>query len=74
MKLQRQVARYGASLDGMPPLWVYRGPDGALLICDGVTRATRAAKLRPGAPVDVEVIGELRESCAHLPTVGERLP
>lgn len=42
-KLQRQIARYGASMNGMPVLEVYRGTDGALLIYDGVTRATRIA-------------------------------
>jgi hypothetical protein len=42
----------------MPPLEVTRGKDGHLRINDGVTRATRAAKLRPGAVVTVEVIEE----------------
>jgi hypothetical protein len=73
-KLQRQIAHYGTSLDGMPPLLVYRGSDGMLMIADGVTRATRAAKLRPGITIKVEVVGDLRKPCAHLPTVGERLP
>jgi hypothetical protein len=43
VKLQRQTATYGSSVDGMPTLWVYRGSDGALMIYDGVTRATRVA-------------------------------
>ena len=43
VKLQRQIAVYGTSVDGMPALWVYRGSDGALMIYDGVTRATRVA-------------------------------
>jgi hypothetical protein len=73
-KLQRQIARYGKSVQGMPPLFVYRGSDGELMITDGVTRATRVAKLRPGVQVHVEVIGELPTPCGHLPTVGERLP
>lgn len=47
-KLARQIARYGNSLDGMPPLQVVRGKDGYLRINDGVTRATRSAKLLPG--------------------------
>jgi hypothetical protein len=47
-KLARQIAKHGTSLDGMPPLQVVRGKDGHLRINDGVTRATRAAKLRPG--------------------------
>ena len=45
VKLQRQIAMYGTSVDGMPALWVYRGSDGALMIYDGVTRATRVAML-----------------------------
>ena len=47
-KLARQINKYGNSLDGMPPLELIRGKDGHLRINDGVTRATRAAKLRPG--------------------------
>jgi hypothetical protein len=58
-KLARQIARYGNSLDGMPVLQVVRGKNGNLRINDGVTRATRAAKLRPGAKVMAEVIDEL---------------
>lgn len=73
-KLQRQIAQYGDVVSGMPPIWVYRGKDGALMIMDGVTRATRAAKIRPGVLVRIEVIGELPANCGHLPTVGERLP
>lgn len=74
LKLQRQVAQYGASTQGMPPLLVYRGSDGGLIIFDGVTHATRVAKLRPGDLVRVEMIGELSVPCAHLPTVGGQLP
>jgi len=40
LKLQRQFSRYGKSTEGMPPLEVSRGSDGALVINDGVTRAT----------------------------------
>lgn len=74
MKLQRQMSLYGTSVDGMPALWVYRGTDGALMIYDGVTRATRVAMLLPGMRVRVEVIGVLRAPCGHLPTVGEQCP
>jgi hypothetical protein len=48
VKLQRQIAVYGISVDGMPALWVYRGSDDALMIYDGVTRATRVATLLLG--------------------------
>src|SRR5919204_3411753 len=73
-KLQRQVAKHGTSIDGMPPPEVKRGSDGELVIYDGVTRATRVAKLLPGTPITVEVIGDLPTPCGQLPTVGDRLP
>ena len=73
-KLHRQIGLYGASTQGMPPVLVYRGTDGALMISDGVTRATRVAKLLPGVPVRVEVIGDLPTSCGQLPTVEDQLP
>jgi hypothetical protein len=73
-KLQRQIARHGRSRVGMPRLIVYRGTDGELVIYDGVTRATRVAKLLPGQTVPVEVIGVVRSPGARFPTVGERLP
>src|SRR5580704_654555 len=50
-KLHRQIARFGASAAGMPPLIVYEGTDGVLVLYDGVTRATRIAKLAPGTLV-----------------------
>lgn len=59
VKLARQIARYGSSLDGMPALEVTRGKDGHLRINDGVTRATRAAKFRPGEPVPAQIIEDL---------------
>src|SRR5688572_16703928 len=74
LKLQRQIARYGKSLAGMPPVLVYRGADGELMLSDGVTRATRAAKLRPGVLIVAELLGSLPRTFAHLPTVKERLP
>lgn len=73
-KLQRQIALYSASTEGMPPILVYRGSDNGLVIFDGVTRATRMAMLNPEAFVRVEIIGELAVPCTHLPTVGEQLP
>jgi hypothetical protein len=74
-KLQRQIAKHGKSLTGMPRLWVSRGKDGELMIVDGVTRATRAAKLCPGQTVPVEVTEEeLNKDYSMLPTVRDRLP
>ena len=73
-KLARQIARYGTSAAGMPPLVVSRGRDGKLMVIDGVTRATRIAKYLPGTTVDVEVISDLAGNCGQFPTVNERLP
>jgi hypothetical protein len=73
-KLQTQIARFGASTDGMPPPWVYRGTDGVLVLFNGVTRATRIAKLAPGTLIRVEVVGELKRSVGHYPQVGDTLP
>ena len=56
-KLQRQIARHGRSLAGMPRVLVYRGTDGELVLSDGVTRATRAAKLCPGSVIPAELLG-----------------
>lgn len=72
-KLQRQIARFGGSVDGMPPVWVYEGSDGVLEIINGATRATRIAKLAPGTKIRVEVIGTLRQPRAQNPKVGDRL-
>ena len=72
-KLHRQLARHGLSIDGMPPPEVKRGTDAELVIFDGVTRATRAAKYLPGTPITVEVTGDLRGPVGNLPTVGEKL-
>lgn len=74
LKLQRQIAKYGDSVTGLPPLEVYEGSDGALLVYNGVTRATRVAKLSPGTLVRVEVIGKLRRPVAGLPKIGDHLP
>jgi hypothetical protein len=73
VKLHRQQVRHGTSIDGMPPLEVKRGSDGELVIYDGVTRATRAAKFVPGALVPVEVTGTLAKPVGQLPKVGEKL-
>jgi hypothetical protein len=74
-KLARQIAKHGKSLDGMPPLQLIRGKDGHLRINDGVTRATRAAKLRPGVLVTAEVIQDLpRLDVTRMPRVKDRLP
>ena len=73
-KLQRQIALYGRSNVGMPTPWVYEGLDGVLMLYDGVTRATRIAKLAPGTLIRVEVIGTLPRAFGAEPTIGELLP
>lgn len=72
-KLQRQIARYGQSSAGMPPVWVYEASDGVLEIVNGVTRATRIAKLAPGTLIRVEVIGKLRRPGGHFPRIGDQI-
>ena len=58
----------------MPPLEVDRETDGKLIVYDGVTRATRVAKLLPGTLVRVAVIDDMQTPVGHLPTVGDTLP
>jgi len=73
-KLHRQIAAYGSSVVGMPPILVYEAFDGVFVIQDGMTRATRTAKLSPGTMVTIEVLGKLKRSYASEPTIGETLP
>lgn len=73
-KLHRQMARYGTLTSGMPVVEVYRGTDGKLMIYDGVTRATRVAKLLPGTLIQVELIDDLTTPAGHLPTIQDLLP
>jgi hypothetical protein len=74
VKLQRQISRFGASSVGMPPPVVYEGTDGVLVVYNGVTRATRIAKLAPGTLVRVEVIGRLHRAYGPAPKIGDLLP
>jgi hypothetical protein len=73
-KLQRQIALFGRSAAGMPPPWVYEGTDGVLVLYNGVTRATRIAKLAPGTLIRVEVVGTLPRAFAAEPSIGDILP
>lgn len=72
-KLQRQIAKHGVSTTGLPPLLAYEGSDGILEFVDGVTRATRVAKLLPATTVAVEVIGKLRRPKAGSRRIGDAL-
>jgi hypothetical protein len=74
LKLHHQIAQFGASVQGMPPLEVSRGTDGELVINNGITRATRIAKLLPGLTVRVEVIDDLPILVGSFPSVGDLIP
>jgi hypothetical protein len=73
-KLARQISLFGRSDTGMPPPWVYEGSDGVLMLYNGVTRATRIAKLSPWTTIRVEVIGKLPRAFAGEPKIGDLLP
>lgn len=73
-KLAKQIHRYGDSTKDMPPPWVFEASDGALVLYNGVTRATRIAKLAPGKLIRVEVTGRLKAARKGTPTVGDKLP
>ncbi len=74
-KLARQIAAFGDSIMGMPPILVTQGMNDELQIMDGVTRATRAAKLKPGELVTVEIIDvRPHRDLSKFPLVGDRLP
>lgn len=55
------------------PPWVYEGSDGVLMLYNGVTRATRIAKLAPSVLIHVEVIGKLPRAFAGEPKIGDLL-
>jgi hypothetical protein len=73
-KLARQISLFGRSSDGMPPPWVYEAADGVLVLYNGVTRATRIAKLSPGTLIRVEVVGKLPKPLGGQPKIGDLLP
>ncbi len=73
-KLARQISLFGQLAVGMPPPWVYEGSDGVLVLYNGVTRATRLAKLTPGTLIRGEVISKLPRAYASDPKIGDLLP
>ena len=74
-KLARQIAKYGNTIAGIPPLEIVRGKDGHYRINDGVTRATRVAKLLPGQMLPAVVIHDLPKlDVTRLPKIKELLP
>jgi hypothetical protein len=58
----------------MRPVEVSRGTDGELVINNGVTRATRVAKLLPGVSIRVEIIDDLPIPLGSFPSIGDILP
>lgn len=72
-KLHQQIRQYGSSTVGMPTILVYADSDGVLEIMDGVTRATRIAKLLPGETVPVKIIGRYKNKQANTTSIGDRL-
>ena len=74
-KLQWQIYPYARDVvEGMPPVLVREAADGVLVIVDGVTRATRIAKLSPGTLIRVEVTGTIKRPRATGTKVGDTLP
>ena len=45
-----------------------------LILYNGVTRATRIAKLAPGTLIRVEIIGKLPKAFGGEPRIGDLLP
>ena len=74
VKLHRQIAQFGKSVQGMEPLEISRGTDGELVINNGVTRATRVAMLLPGTLVRVEIIDDLPVPVGSYPSIGDLVP
>ena len=73
LKLQTRIARFGSRPRDACP-WVYESSDGVLIVYNGSTRATRIAKLAPGATIRVEVVGKLRRAYAGEPKIGDQVP
>ncbi len=71
VKLQRQIAFF---LVGRVPGCRRHGFMRRQMAYNGVTQATRIAKLSSGTPIKVEVIGKLPINCAAAPKVGDVLP
>src|SRR5438128_2670614 len=75
LKLQRQFAKFGSSIAGMPLPWVHRDKNGLLMLVDGVTRASRVTKYLPGQLIPVEITQDRPNAdFSKLPTVRDKLP
>lgn len=74
LKLHRQLAEYGREIEGMPPIEVDRTSEGEYLIRDGVTQATRAAMVCPGARIAAIVRGQVPRHSQWYRRLEETLP
>lgn len=74
IRLHKQLAEFGRSIESMPPIIVRRTPDGAFLIRNGVTRATRAAMLHPGVLIQAIVEGSWPRHSRWYRRLEETLP
>ena len=71
-KLALQEMEYGPSTEGMPAIEVLLGSDEQMIIFNGVTRATRAYRYHPNAPVLVEITDVLLNvNMSRYKTIGE---
>jgi hypothetical protein len=74
-KLAKQISKFGTAIVRMPPLELVKGKGGHFRINDGVTRATRVAKLLPGQTVPGIVIHDLPKlDVTRLPRIKDLLP
>lgn len=68
-RLQRQLAAFGRSISGMPPIEVEEDPNGLYVIANGTTRATRVALLHPG--LLIRVVVTRTRTITKRPTIGD---
>ena len=74
MKLQDQFNEFGMETGGMPPLEIIEAAGGALVIYNGVTRATRSYLADPERLVPMIVTGSYPQAdVSHLLTIEETL-
>ena len=72
--IRGRTGQTGTVCVSLLPLEVSRGSDGELVINNGVTRATRIAKLLPGVSVRVDVIDDLPIPVGSFPSIGDMIP
>lgn len=74
MKLQDQYNEHGSDLSQIPPLEIIEAANGALVIYNGVTRATRSYMVDPTRVVPIIITSSLPGADAgHLPTIEQTL-